>query len=570
MFVDGDNNPHIAFGTMAGHAAIASRTRDTWAVEEIFGSGALRAEVEERVWFEIDSAGNPHIAFIAMGGTAFHGVRLDGSWTFTELPTSRFNEPGGVGGLAFRLHPGRLNPELKDTPHIITSDQTTDALVYLRLVDGVFKRVVMTEPVDLSGDGDFTSTGLHSSMMFDDGSETIQTAYVEEAADNSRIKSRRILEPGGESFSNEFLFDNGRFFVAATSVFSGFETWIADCNLTDGILNVAANVSGLDITEKVADVQGRMVPSMARNKFLGGGPEGISYRLQRPRAPEARHTAPGAGLELGGNRRRCARCALTRLRPQRQRPHRLRPRLHAEIRQADGVKSRRAEGCVTKRTCSAGKIGQLSLGARDTTHLSKEACDVQARSPPPATQRRRYANDVPIPEAEKRSCDTGRGRLPHRHGCAGTRCRRWRQRHKGRRAERNCGVASNSVVYVDVAGANVVVGVPAGQTRLFVARFAGESQCAGAAAAPQAYCSLQIIATDAAGVSVPFDPASGLDYAFDSNPPGAADDLWESNAMERSKRLRAGTYRIRLQRAVTNNQTFFRLDDWHFSVETRI
>jgi hypothetical protein len=273
VFVDPDNNPHIAFGTTAGHAAIASRTGSTWAVEEIFGSGALRPEVEERVWFQIDSVGNPHIAFIAMGGTAFHGVRLEGRWTFTELPTNRFNEPGGVSGLSFKLHPGRQNPDLKDTPHIITSDQSTDALVYLRLVDGAFKRVVVTEPVDLSGDGDFTRTGLHSSMMFDDLSETIQMAYVEEAADTSRVKSRRILEPGGESFSNEFPFDNGRFFVAATSVFSGFETWIAYCNITDRVLNVAANVSGLDITEKVADVQGRMVPSMARNEFLGGSPE---------------------------------------------------------------------------------------------------------------------------------------------------------------------------------------------------------------------------------------------------------------------------------------------------------
>jgi hypothetical protein len=130
--------------------------------------------------------------------------------------------------------------------------------------------------------------------------------------------------------------------------------------------------------------------------------------------------------------------------------------------------------------------------------------------------------------------------------------------------------ASNAVVFVDVPGANVVVNVPAGQSRLFVARFAGESQCVGAAAAPAAWCSLQIIASTAAGAPIPFDPAAGLDYAFDSNPLGAADDQWEGNAMERSKRLRAGTYRIRVQRAVTNNQTFFRLDDWHFSVETRL
>src|SRR5262249_4027469 len=151
-----------------------------------------------------------------------------------------------------------------------TCDQSSDALVYLRLVGGTLKRVVVTEPVDL-GDVGNSRTGLWSSMMFAD--ETIQMAYVEVADNISRIKARRIMEPGGESFSNEFLFDQGRFVVTATSLFSEFETWIAYCNVTDRVLTVAAKVPGLDLSEKVADVQGRVVPSMARNEFLGGRPE---------------------------------------------------------------------------------------------------------------------------------------------------------------------------------------------------------------------------------------------------------------------------------------------------------
>jgi hypothetical protein len=128
---------------------------------------------------------------------------------------------------------------------------------------------------------------------------------------------------------------------------------------------------------------------------------------------------------------------------------------------------------------------------------------------------------------------------------------------------------TNSTVFVDVPGANVTVFVPAGTSRLFTARFAGESQCFGPAVG-LAWCSVQIIATNALGVSTPFNPASGLDYAFDSNPGGTADDLWEGNAMERDLRLRSGTYRIRVQRAVTNAATTFRLDDWHFAVETNL
>jgi hypothetical protein len=128
---------------------------------------------------------------------------------------------------------------------------------------------------------------------------------------------------------------------------------------------------------------------------------------------------------------------------------------------------------------------------------------------------------------------------------------------------------THSMVFVDLPGANVVVSVPPGTSRLFVARFAGESQCFGVAVGPITWCSVAIVATSPAGAPVPFDPASGIDYAFDSNPSGTADELWEGHTLERSKRLGPGTYRIRVMRAVTNANTTFRLDDWHFSVETR-
>jgi hypothetical protein len=130
--------------------------------------------------------------------------------------------------------------------------------------------------------------------------------------------------------------------------------------------------------------------------------------------------------------------------------------------------------------------------------------------------------------------------------------------------------SSNSLVFVDVPGANVVVTVPAGASRLITARFSGETRCFGAAAAPLGWCSLQIIATNAAGGTIFFNPNSGVDFAFDTNPAGATDDLWESHAMERFVRLPAGQYRIRLQRRVTNNTTSFWLDDWAFAVETNV
>ena len=123
---------------------------------------------------------------------------------------------------------------------------------------------------------------------------------------------------------------------------------------------------------------------------------------------------------------------------------------------------------------------------------------------------------------------------------------------------------SNVAAYGDLPGAAVTVSVPAGQSRLISAAFTAESQCSGNGSG---YCSVRIIATNVAtGGTVELNPASGLDYAFDSDQGGSAQDLWEGHAMDRSIRLPGGTYRIRVQRRVTVNTVTFRLDDWHLAV----
>src|SRR5436190_13468914 len=74
---------------------------------------------------------------------------------------------------------------------------------------------------------------------------------------------------------------------------------------------------------------------------------------------------------------------------------------------------------------------------------------------------------------------------------------------------------SSSTAYVTVVGANVGVSVPTGASRLILARFTAESQCTGGAAGN--WCSMRIIATNTAtGAITELNPASGLDFAFDS------------------------------------------------------
>ena len=122
---------------------------------------------------------------------------------------------------------------------------------------------------------------------------------------------------------------------------------------------------------------------------------------------------------------------------------------------------------------------------------------------------------------------------------------------------------TSSTSWQTVPNAIVSLTVPAGTSQLINARFAAESACQGTGSG---YCPVQILVTGT--VNAPLDPASGTDYAFDSDEAGTADDMWEGHAMERSIRLGPGSYRVYVQYAVTNPATTFRLDDWHFAVES--
>jgi hypothetical protein len=132
---------------------------------------------------------------------------------------------------------------------------------------------------------------------------------------------------------------------------------------------------------------------------------------------------------------------------------------------------------------------------------------------------------------------------------------------------------TSSPNFIDVPGMNVVVSVPANQSRLYDVPYFAESQCDGPMSG---ICSIQIIATNlATGQSVELNPQAGIDYAFDSDPAGAATvDFQEGHGMERSRRLSGGDngtqYRIRVQAAVTNPNTTFRLDEQHLAVHTNL
>ncbi|MEX2464592.1 MAG: hypothetical protein WD428_01830, partial [Gaiellaceae bacterium] len=113
--------------------------------------------------------------------------------------------------------------------------------------------------------------------------------------------------------------------------------------------------------------------------------------------------------------------------------------------------------------------------------------------------------------------------------------------------------------FVDLPGASTTIVVPRRTRALVLARFTGESQCDGGVLGTA--CSLRMVIGAGEG-----GPSAGLDFAFDTDPAGGGDGA-ESHAAERAWALRAGTYTVRAQWAVTGAATTFTLDDWIFVVE---
>jgi hypothetical protein len=117
---------------------------------------------------------------------------------------------------------------------------------------------------------------------------------------------------------------------------------------------------------------------------------------------------------------------------------------------------------------------------------------------------------------------------------------------------------TNSASYVNLPGSATTISVPSGQSALILARFSGESACEGGPAGN--WCSVRILVD-----GVEAQPASGLDFAWDTDV--ASDDIWEAHSIDRSAVVGSGSHTVRVQWAVTNVGTTFRLDDWSLTVE---
>jgi len=130
---------------------------------------------------------------------------------------------------------------------------------------------------------------------------------------------------------------------------------------------------------------------------------------------------------------------------------------------------------------------------------------------------------------------------------------------------------TSSTAFVGVTGALGQVSIPAGQRALVKVQYDAESECFEADTDPN-YCSTRILIGGVEG-----NPASGLDFAFDSTNRGRElDGSWEGHSMTRVRCIANTTTSsmmvlVAVQAAVTNQfgdatKPVFRLDDWELDI----
>ncbi len=120
--------------------------------------------------------------------------------------------------------------------------------------------------------------------------------------------------------------------------------------------------------------------------------------------------------------------------------------------------------------------------------------------------------------------------------------------------------------YSVIPGASANVNVPAGHTALLDVRFTAESACYTTTTTTAANWCIVRVTVD----GVEANPASGVDFAFDSTDGGGdGPGSWESHAIERSLNVGPGAHTVSVEYAVITTVAglTLRIDDWHMTIE---
>jgi hypothetical protein len=124
---------------------------------------------------------------------------------------------------------------------------------------------------------------------------------------------------------------------------------------------------------------------------------------------------------------------------------------------------------------------------------------------------------------------------------------------------------TSSVAWVPLYSTTITV--PAGKGSSYLrARYTAESLCEGAAG----ICRVRVVYGNGMVALTELEPASGIDYAFDSTDNGVESlNSMEGHALERTSYtvLPPGMYQVTVQISVDNAAVNFTVDDWHLVLE---
>lgn len=206
LTLDKSGNPRVAF-CQQGSAQIVVAQRDggTWTHQDVPGGFLLG---DGRPCLAIDSQGNPQLGYRDLNsGVLMHAIRNSaGRWSFTPVPTNSANAPGGVGGVAFALHPGREDTESRDAAFFAYVDLATDGIGFAQT------SIFGPSPVMVQ---DNVTRFTNPSVAFD-SSENFFIAYVGifdtgSPQDRVSVRATHVTDIEHGTFSEPVLIEESQF-----------------------------------------------------------------------------------------------------------------------------------------------------------------------------------------------------------------------------------------------------------------------------------------------------------------------------------------------------------------------
>jgi len=269
LALDKAGNPNIAFSQAgSGQIVVARRNGGSWTHENVPG-GFIGADI--RPWLAIDSQGNPRLGYQDLSsGELIHAVKSAGQWSFTHISTrlTPIQGPGGVAGVTFALHPGRLDTQSRDVGYFVYVDLASDGIGFAHTGG------IGPTPVTVQVDTTELTTFADPSVSFDP-SENFFVGYVSffhsgSPQDFVSVRETHVVDIEQGTFSTPEVIEGSQQINVRrpTSIVRTFsDGCLAYFDMANKVLKASVSSGGFSGIETVAaNVNNIVTPSAAANR----------------------------------------------------------------------------------------------------------------------------------------------------------------------------------------------------------------------------------------------------------------------------------------------------------------